>query len=304
MYRSLSIALCISLLTVSALADAPLQEESTVLFEGVRYIHQVRMTPVRQVIHLIEINLEAAQLRFMTTPANGPEAPGETWCETTYEFVRKMKAQIGINANYFYNDREKYAELLGLAASNGDIVSRWDEGGSKYALNISKENEVTFLERPENAVGTTQTIPEVDLYNTVSGKVMLLKDGKILVEEGGSRHPRTAIGKSRDNKLFLFVVDGRQPRYSAGMNCFEVARFFIERGVSDALALDGGGSSTLVIANPDAKVMNVPMPIEMPSGVVLTRPGLERKNGNNLVLFAAPLSDTTASDVVTDTSIP
>lgn len=61
------------------------------------------------------------------------------------------------------------------------------------------------------------------------------------------RHPRTAVGFSRDStRLYLVTVDGRQDS-SVGMTLDELAQFMIEIGAFEALNLDGGGSTTLVI---------------------------------------------------------
>lgn len=67
------------------------------------------------------------------------------------------------------------------------------------------------------------------------------------------RHPRTAIGFSRDSAtLFLFTVDGRRES-DAGMSLAEVARAMLTLGAFDAMAFDGGGSTTMVV---DGKVVN------------------------------------------------
>jgi hypothetical protein len=65
---------------------------------------------------------------------------------------------------------------------------------------------------------------------------------------GEQRHPRTAIGWSADRaRLYFVVVDGRQPPYSDGMSLRELSWLFRRIGASDALNLDGGGSTALVI---------------------------------------------------------
>jgi hypothetical protein len=260
-------------------------------FPGVSYVRWEKPAPEPQVAHIVLIALDTPGLRFLTTPSNGDEAPRETWCETTYEFVKKTGAQIGINGNYFIYDKEMHTELIGLAVSDGAVVSPWDKSISRYGLNISKDNRVAFVERPENAEGTTVTKPDTELYNAVSGRPMLLRDGKILVEaEGGERHPRTGIGLTGDNKLMLFVADGRQPSHSVGMTFHEMATVMLEHGAVNALALDGGGSSTLVLADPEPRVVNVPMLAELPVDVGLQSPGMERPNGNNLAVFV-PIRD-------------
>jgi exopolysaccharide biosynthesis protein len=46
------------------------------------------------------------------------------------------------------------------------------------------------------------------------------------------------------------TVDGRQRPYSDGMTLRELAEFFLQLGVSAAINLDGGGSTTLVVRDP------------------------------------------------------
>jgi len=64
----------------------------------------------------------------------------------------------------------------------------------------------------------------------------------------GSRHPRTAVAVDEDTgRLWLVVVDGRQPPYSVGMTLPELLRLVEALGAEEALNLDGGGSSSLVV---------------------------------------------------------
>jgi len=59
-------------------------------------------------------------------------------------------------------------------------------------------------------------------------------------------HPRTAAGRTRDGALILMVVDGRQA-VSRGVSLEELAAMMVDVGAVEALNLDGGGSSTLVV---------------------------------------------------------
>ena len=65
------------------------------------------------------------------------------------------------------------------------------------------------------------------------------------------RHPRTAIGLLADGRALLMVVDGRQPSLSVGMSLEELAQLMLEFGAVDAINLDGGGSTTMVVAKTD-----------------------------------------------------
>jgi len=62
-----------------------------------------------------------------------------------------------------------------------------------------------------------------------------------------SRQPRTLAGVREDGTLLLVTVDGRRPGWSVGMTLREAARLMHSLGARDALNLDGGGSSTMVV---------------------------------------------------------
>lgn len=86
----------------------------------------------------------------------------------------------------------------------------------------------------------------------------LVKDGEKFISmnqssrQATSRSPRTAVGVSKDGfNLFLVTVDGRQRGYSEGMTIEELADYFISLGADQALNLDGGGSTTMMIQEPD-----------------------------------------------------
>ncbi len=63
-----------------------------------------------------------------------------------------------------------------------------------------------------------------------------------------ARHPRTAVGYDPENGwAWLAVVDGRQPPFSDGMTLPELADLFEALGATEAINLDGGGSSVMVV---------------------------------------------------------
>lgn len=91
----------------------------------------------------------------------------------------------------------------------------------------------------------------------------LVKNGSVFVtgkeEEFPSditvgRAPRTAVGVTKDGHIILFVVDGRRTS-CIGMTLQELAQFMQELGAVDAMNLDGGGSSEMVV---NGKVVNTP----------------------------------------------
>ncbi|MCM2411030.1 phosphodiester glycosidase family protein [Streptomyces sp. RKAG290] len=62
-----------------------------------------------------------------------------------------------------------------------------------------------------------------------------------------TRSPRTAAGVRRDGALLLVVIDGDRPGVSEGASLAEAAGILVSLGAEDAMNLDGGGSSTMVV---------------------------------------------------------
>ena len=62
-----------------------------------------------------------------------------------------------------------------------------------------------------------------------------------------SRHPRTMIGVDDNGFIWLVAIDGRQPDRAVGMNFAELQRLCDRLHITDALNLDGGGSTTMVV---------------------------------------------------------
>ncbi|MEQ9308390.1 MAG: phosphodiester glycosidase family protein [Balneolaceae bacterium] len=61
--------------------------------------------------------------------------------------------------------------------------------------------------------------------------------------------PRTAAGYTNDGKAILMVIDGRQGSVSVGVSLTELAEIMISLGATEAINLDGGGSSQMVIGD-------------------------------------------------------
>ncbi len=100
-----------------------------------------------------------------------------------------------------------------------------------------------------------QLLPGFDNLKEVVGGSGKFLDGGINKGNWPERHPRSALGFNADStKFYIMTVDGRQST-SAGMTLTEMGEFMKTFGVENALNLDGGGSTTMVVHN---KVVNDP----------------------------------------------
>ncbi|MGI9953050.1 phosphodiester glycosidase family protein [Moorellaceae bacterium AZ2] len=122
-----------------------------------------------------------------------------------------------------------------------------------------------------------------EVTEAIGGRDIILRGGQLALPENSNdplitaRHPRTAIGVTKEGRLEILVADGRQPGYSEGMTLYELAEFMRGRGIVAALNLDGGGSSVLAARKVGEDGLTV-----------LNRPsdGGERAVTNALVFFS------------------
>lgn len=88
--------------------------------------------------------------------------------------------------------------------------------------------------------------------NLMTAGPMLLYKGAVVEQRMDrhfimGRHNRTAIGLRPDGTVLLVVADGRAKRESEGLSIPELTRVMRWLGCSDAVNLDGGGSSTMYV---------------------------------------------------------
>jgi hypothetical protein len=60
-------------------------------------------------------------------------------------------------------------------------------------------------------------------------------------------HPRTAVAALADGRVLLLTADGRRPPERVGLALEDLAKLLIEMGAVEAINLDGGGSTTMVV---------------------------------------------------------
>lgn len=94
------------------------------------------------------------------------------------------------------------------------------------------------------------------MHTAIGGGPVLVQDGDVYISnkeeqlfayEVNDRHPRTAIGYTRKNRLIILVIEGRSPGVAEGATLEEEARIMVELGCVEALNLDGGGSTCMLV---------------------------------------------------------
>jgi hypothetical protein len=247
------------------------------LREGVEYQRLVRLSPRLMVIHVITVNLRTNGLRFVVTPPDTLNSETPLKARTTSQFLEEFELDIAVNGDAFVpwwsrTPADYYPHAGDPVAPLGDTASRgevyWRTQNVLPTLYISSRNAVSF-EAPANP------------YNAISGVTRLVMGGSPVDGLTDTElHPRTAIGYSKNGKfLYIVVVDGRQPLYSEGITLPELADLLVDLGAHDAMNLDGGGSSTLVVRGADGEPRILNSPIDM------YIPGRERPVANHLGIY-------------------
>lgn len=96
---------------------------------------------------------------------------------------------------------------------------------------------------------------DVTIHQLIGGSNHIIMQNGEFKEDWAERHPRTAIGFNADStRLYFVVVDGRS-MYSLGVTLKEMMGIFTALGAVNAVNLDGGGSSCMVV---NGDVMNHP----------------------------------------------
>lgn len=107
-------------------------------------------------------------------------------------------------------------------------------------------------------VKLTWSIGWPGVFDAIAGNPVLVTNGRRVAYECASlfcaRNPRTGIGVTAKGRILLVTVDGRQ-RNSKGMTLVQFAKLFSYLGATEALNLDGGGSTTMVV---NGSVINKP----------------------------------------------
>lgn len=137
--------------------------------------------------------------------------------------------------------------VQGFNRSNEPV--RIPENG--YVLEISELDPfltANFKEGDEVKIEQYITPTLENLTMAFGGGTLLLKDGEIckFTNNISGNNPRSAVGTDKSGtKLYLMAVDGRQSG-SRGVTQTELANLMREIGCSEAMNLDGGGSTNMV----------------------------------------------------------
>lgn len=143
-----------------------------------------------------------------------------------------------------------YIIVMNRATANSKL------SGYSVGMSVRYDENERFQFRPNKDIASIKF--------GISGGGEMLRNGEYVatgeIIGAKARHPRTLVGVNQDKtKIYIVCIDGR--RNGLGATHSEAAQIMKEIGAWDAIHMDGGGSTTMVVHQEDASdlsVVNVP----------------------------------------------
>jgi exopolysaccharide biosynthesis protein len=224
------------------------------------FIHSETRTNPPTRLFVAEVDLKNPRLKLRVAPGGpDPDGPGQ-WQTTLMEptkIAERERFDLVVNGDFFkakgVNDGEgtnshfraaQWALAEGPAMTDGKT---WSTSANPRPCLVVRTNGSVSIE--------SITQPPADAWQVIGGNVILVRAGKIVPHSSPTRHPRTVVGlDATGGQLTLLVVDGRKPGVAVGMSYDELAAEMLRLGCTEALNLDGGGSSVLAVRAADGKL--------------------------------------------------
>ena len=228
-------------------------EESTLapgITQSIKYAETADGKQIVYYVATVDVNRDD-----VTIMANYRDAdPSKGW-----GMQRVMDQAAALQAKYSDPDDENYIENFNVVvATNADgyNMSTGEPGGllvmgGQEWHPVDNGGFFAILKDGSAMIGTKGEYDACkdQIQEAIGGfGAVLIKDGEVVVSKSSnyyvSRASRTAIGITKDGKVVMMVLDGRQEPFSAGGSMEEIAQIMLDAGCYHAINLDGGGSTT------------------------------------------------------------
>ncbi|GIP31960.1 phosphodiester glycosidase family protein [Paenibacillus sp. J2TS4] len=194
-----------------------------------------------------------------------PDAPSEKW-----QPGKEMSGTVEAILTGFNHPIPQGKYVLSASGAKADWIRQNLQTGEAVSVKIEIDSGLDEAEYV--LAGFNHRFANVLVHEGKVAESVLNIEDKNYFEH----HPRTVLAL-KDNELYAFVFDGRQPGFSDGISTREQAALLQAMGMDEAINVDGGGSSTYAVRMPGDTGLTV-----------LNRPsdGKERPVGNALLLVS------------------
>ena len=222
-----------------------LKEETTsTLADGVTYTYQYftddQGLPYRA--YVLKIDPSKAYLYMGTSDDGYDLVPPKDRRQNVKQHINAavkngLSPVAGVNADFFFMSGDYSPQ--GLCIKEGNVIA--DPRGRPWC---GYTYDGSFVCGSANDYKKYKG----SLRTAVGASHILVTNGSIITKSTEGAHPRTLAGVSEDGTIILAVIDGRQKTVSNGAVFARCAAFMISHGAYNAVNLDGGGSSTMIIS--------------------------------------------------------
>lgn len=189
-------------------------------------------------LFIFEVDLNEASVDVKTTMPNDGATFGLQEMTKQVALIDKAGSKVlgAVNGDFFKSN----GQTQGVIHKAGKVIK--DKFDDTVCSFFCIKNDKTAFIGDQNEYALVKS----EIRDAIGGRVWLVKDGTPVISTVNAVEPRTCIGVSNDNKVYMAVIDGRRFSYSNGMTYSDLSQLMVALGADRAINLDGGGSSTFV----------------------------------------------------------
>lgn len=239
------------------------------------------------IAYYVSAALKDPSLHFTTQVGNGKRFTPTQYFEQEQKPLLVMNTTFfefehNSNLNVVIRDGKLQAyQVHSIAGKGKDTLTYRHTFGSAIGIDKKRKADIAWLytDTAETSVYAVQEVVDVykdsvmhptkkqvmkkapfakwKMQTAVGGGPVLVQKGEVMVTNNeelkfagkgiSDKHPRSAMGYTEDGKLIFLVIEGRFPGKAEGATLVQEAQMLKQIGCTEALNLDGGGSSCLLI---------------------------------------------------------
>lgn len=202
-----------------------------------------------------------------------PGKKGVFVAETTENFAKKHNALVAINTLPFDYPKGRLSlvrSLCGVYTINGTAYS---VPATKYDSVIFCKNKDGFVAsiKESQVANADDDTDENEINAIIGGFWIILKNNEITTPKNAIKDARSVLGTSNAGKtLYLLAINNGQRGSDTGVTVYDAARIIGTIGAENALLLDGGSSTSLVIKQKQVSTVFMQSPVPCSIGFKIT----------------------------------
>jgi Phosphodiester glycosidase len=232
--------------------------------------------------YYVEASLKNRQLNFTTQVGNGKrytpsqyytdnDAPYVVVNATFFNFDKNQNLNVVVkdgkllayNIPYVKGRGRDSAQLLKPFRSAIGITKKrkadiaWIYADTGLSMPRASQVPVNALDKREQKKIGQIGFRKWKVRTAIGGGPILVQDGKKFISNDAEmlftgkviddKHPRTAMGYTAEGRLIIMAIQGRFPGIADGVSLTQAANLLVELGCVEALNLDGGGSTCMLV---------------------------------------------------------